>query len=242
MNGIRSSEELRADARANLLGRYLQVVPVHLLYLFASFTFTSLSADFSARGSVFALFISMAINLIGLILANVLHFGLCCFYMNLSCGYYFSIADIFKGFSFKDDRALRIAINLTLTAFLSEIPGVFIFALYRSTANFVLLPLAAIAICIGLSYYCIYYLGMSQCYYLLLDFPEKDISEIIRLSRWLMKGQKFKLFYLHMGFIPLYLLSILSCGIGLIWALPYAEETFTCFHLNLTSAAAEAAK
>ena len=240
MNGIRSSEELRADARGNLLGRYFQVVPVHLLYLFASFTFTSLSANASAKGSAFSLFISMAINLIGLILANVLHFGLCSFYMNLTCGYYFSIADIFKGFSFRDDRALRIAINLTLTAFLCEMPGVFIYAFYRISGNVVLLPLAAIAVCIGLTYYCVYYLGMSQCYYLLLDFPQKDVSEIIRLSRWLMAGQKFRLFYLHMGFIPLYILCLLSCGLGLIWALPYAEETFTCFHLNLTSAAAAA--
>ena len=66
----------------------------------------------------------------------------------------------------------------------------------------------------------------------------KDLDEIIRMSRWLMKGRKMRLFYLHISFVPLYLLSILPCGLGFLWTLPYAEESFTCFHLNLTSVAA----
>lgn len=238
MNGYRSSEELKCDARANLLGRYARVVPVHLLYLFASATFTSLSANISSKKYALAFFLAIAIHVIGLVLANVLHFGLCCYYMNLSCGYFCSFIDLFKGFSFKDDRAVRIALKLTITALVCELPGTIMFSLYRSTKNAFILPLAALLLCIGLTIYCIYYLGMSQCYYLLLDFPQKSVEEIIDLSRWLMRGQRFKLFYIHMSFIPVYIIGALSCGLGLIWALPYAEETFTCFHLNLTSVAA----
>ncbi len=192
--------------------------------------------------SVLLYFAGLAIQILGSILANVMHYGICCFYMNMSCGYFFSFIDIFRGFSFKDDRAVRIAVRLTLMLFLCELPGAALMSLYRMTGNDLIFPLAVLAMCIGITYYCIYYLGMSQCYYLLLDFPQKNVDEIIKLSRWLMKGQKFKLFYMHVSFIPVYLISLLSCGVGLIWALPYAEETFTCLHLNLTSAAASSGK
>lgn len=238
MNGIRSSEELKCDARANLLGRYAKVVPVHLLFLFVSATFTSLSANISSKRFVLAFFLAIGIHVLGLVLANVLRFGLCAFYMNISCKYPASFIDIFRGFSFRDDRAVRIALKLTLTLLGCELPGVALYGLFRSSGNVYVLPFASLAACIGLTIYCIYYLGLSQCYYLILDFPDKDTGEIIKLSRWLMRGQRFKLFYIHISFIPIYIISVLSCGLGLLWALPYAEETFTCFHLNLTSAAA----
>ena len=241
MNGIRTSEELKCDARANLLGRYAKVVPVHLLYLFVSATFTSLSANISSKKYALAFFLAIAIHVLGLVLANLLHYGLCAFYMNISCRYPASFIDIFRGFSFRDDRAVRIALRLTLTLLGCELPGVAMYGLFKMSGNVYILPLVSLAICLGLTAYCIYYLGMSQCYYLILDFPEKDVDEIIKLSRWLMRGQRFKLFYIHISFIPVYLVSVLSCGIGLLWALPYAEETFTCFHLNLTSAAASGA-
>ena len=83
MNGIRSSEELKCDARANLLGRYAKVVPVHLLFLFVSATFTSLSANISSKRFVLAFFLAIGIHVLGLVLANVLRFGLCAFYMNI---------------------------------------------------------------------------------------------------------------------------------------------------------------
>lgn len=238
INGIRTSEELKSESREKLLGRYGKVVPVHLLYLFVSATFTSLSANISSKKYALAFFLAIAIHVLGMVLANVLHSGLCCFYMNLSCGYFSSFLDLFKGFSFRDDRAVRIALKLTLTLLGCELPGTLMFSLYRSTGNVYILPMASLSLCIGLTAYCIYYLGLSQCYYLLLDFPDKSVDEIVMLSRWLMRGQRFKLFYIHLSFVPLYILSLLSCGLGLLWALPYAEETFACFHLNLTSAAA----
>ncbi|MCR5250642.1 MAG: DUF975 family protein [Lachnospiraceae bacterium] len=239
MNRIRSSEELKAHAREKLLDRYLQVVPVHLLFLFVSWGFKSLGADllYTKKG-FFMSFVALGIYLIGSVLANLLRFGLDCFYMNLSCGFPCGIGDLFRGFSFRDDRAVRVSLLYTGMLFLCELPAVFLLVLQLRTGSAALSPLAMLALCVGLGVYCVYWLGMSQCYYLILDFPDKDLGEIIRMSRWLMKGNRIRLFYLHISFVPLYILSLLPCGIGFFWTLPYAEESFTCFHLNLTSVAA----
>ena len=67
--------------------------------------------------------------------------------------------------------------------------------------------------------------------YILVERPELSVNEAIGLSRRMMKGRKFDLFYLHLSFIGWALLCILTLGIGFLWLYPYmmtAQAAFYC--------------
>ena len=49
----------------------------------------------------------------------------------------------------------------------------------------------------------------------------------------MMKGSKGRLFYIDLTFVPLMLLCVLTCGIGLLWLMPYMQATKANFYLDL---------
>ena len=61
----------------------------------------------------------------------------------------------------------------------------------------------------------------AMTYYILVERPELSANQAIDESRRLMRGHKFDLFYLDLSFIGWILLSMLTCGIGLLWVMPY---------------------
>ena len=240
MNGYKTSTELKANARGILIGNYGRVVPAQLMYLIFVYLVSGLNGGVITYGHLTFLRSALAFGLafIAAVLAELLKFGLCRFYMNVCCHFPAGVGDLFRGFRFADDRPARIGVLLVSRMIFYLCPSFAVFALYAITDNHFLLPLASLVGVIGMVFYYIFRLNMSQCYYLLLDFPEKDAGEIVRLSKWLMQGQKMRLFYLQVSFVPIILLSIVPCGIGLLWSMPYVNTSFACFHLNLTAQAA----
>lgn len=63
----------------------------------------------------------------------------------------------------------------------------------------------------------------------------KDIStiEAMKLSKELMRGNKWRLFCLRISFIGWYLLGVCSLGIGFIWIIPYQEVAEAAFYESL---------
>ena len=240
MNGYKNSDELKANARGRLIGNYGRVVPAQLMYLLFVYLVNMLNGGILTTGKFTFLrsILTFALSVMAAVLTELLKFGLCRFYMNLCGNYPATVNDRFRGFRFSDDRPARIAVLLVSRMIFYLCPSFAVFALYVISNNHFLLPLASLIAVVGMVFYYIFRLNMSQCYYLLLDFPEKTADEIIGLSKWLMQGHKMQLFYLQVGFIPILLLSIIPCGVGLLWMMPYAYTTFTCFHLNLTAQAA----
>ena len=78
-------------------------------------------------------------------------------------------------------------------------------------------------------------LRYSQVYYLLLDFPDYSAIELLKMSWKLMKGNVGRLLYIQVSFIPISLVALLSCGIGLLFVLPYKNMTYALFYLDLIS-------
>ena len=76
-------------------------------------------------------------------------------------------------------------------------------------------------------------LTFSQAYYLLQDFPQYSAKELLQMSRQIMKGHKARLFYIELSFVPLLLLGILSCCIGLLWIIPYMASVKANFYMDL---------
>lgn len=55
-------------------------------------------------------------------------------------------------------------------------------------------------------------------------------TEAITLSRKVMDGHKWELFVLCLSFLGWGILSIFTCGIGLLWLIPYMQTTFAEYH------------
>lgn len=73
--------------------------------------------------------------------------------------------------------------------------------------------------------------------FIAVEHPEYTASQCTAESSRLMKGHKFDLFYLYLTFIGWALLSILTCGIGFFWLVPYMETTQAAFYNDLKAEA-----
>lgn len=70
-------------------------------------------------------------------------------------------------------------------------------------------------------------------FYMVIDFPDWDTATILRRCFEVMQGNKLRLFVLYLSFIPLFLLSVFTCGLALIWLIPYMKMTATNFYLDI---------
>lgn len=69
--------------------------------------------------------------------------------------------------------------------------------------------------------------------YILVDYPELSANRAILLSNEMMKGHKYDLFYLYLGFAGWFFLSMLTLGIGFLWLIPYAQVAQASFYQDV---------
>ena len=69
--------------------------------------------------------------------------------------------------------------------------------------------------------------------YILLDRPELSATDAIKESEKMMDGHKMDLFILDLSFIGWVLLSMLTCGILVLYVEPYMMATKAAFYLEL---------
>ena len=66
--------------------------------------------------------------------------------------------------------------------------------------------------------------------YILLDEPNLDAMDVIKKSKELMKGNKWKLFCLEISFIGWTILGIFTLGILYLWLAPYMSTSLAVFY------------
>lgn len=76
-------------------------------------------------------------------------------------------------------------------------------------------------------------LSFFPAYYMVLDFPDWDATTILKRCFEVMKGNKIRLFVFYLSFIPICLLSIVTCGLALLWIIPYMNIAMANFYLDL---------
>ncbi len=69
--------------------------------------------------------------------------------------------------------------------------------------------------------------------FILKDYPELSANQAIDLSRKMMKGHKFDLFWLNLSFIGWFFLCLVTMGIGFVWFLPYVQTANSAFYQNV---------
>lgn len=217
-----------------MFGHYGTAIGAYLLVTFGTGIFTlmvlSMTGDTSTViGTCIYIAVSFAIS----VLRGLFTSGIAYFYLKIACGQHVVTGDVFYGFRFFPDKTVRIQAYLSLITYVGSIPE--FIAIYRLPAHPEPMDYVPYLLCSALTSLVSFILNLfyAQTFFLLHDFPQYTAVELLSASRKLMRGHKWKLFYIQISFLPLFLLSTLSCGIAMLWIIPYMNATLTEFYLDI---------
>ncbi|MCR4901766.1 MAG: DUF975 family protein [Butyrivibrio sp.] len=233
MNSYKSSSQLKAIAKEKLLGQYSTTIGAFLLYGAITLVLDMVVSFMVNPTDIYTLVIyEVAVFIIELLLGIIIS-GRAYMYMNVVYSQPANITDLFYGFQSHPNKAIGIQLFYSVAALLVNLPfTIYInfFAYSQSTTGtFVCFLIGAIGILINIYVS----LAISQAFYLLQDFPDRSVKNLILTSCKLMKGNKFRLFYIYVSFIPLMLLCIITFFVPFLWVNSYMEATFAAFYQDL---------
>lgn len=217
------------------MGNYGTAVSVFLIYVSITFIIDMILGIVADTNSLPGLIIYYILNMIVSLITSLFIPGMYRFYMNLVSGRQFKVADLFYGFTYCPEKTIAIElVNFAITL-VCLLPCFLLGILFYMTRLPALLAAATLLGIIGYTGIVIISLQLSQALFLMLDFPDYSVITLLKTSRELMKGQKGRLFYIQVSFIPLTLLALMSCGIGFCWLQPYMSATSANFYFDITA-------
>ena len=233
MHEQKSSSQLKGMAKTLLMGRYALPLGAALVTgLIWGILAAVLNWAFPIR-----LFPGLVLNTVATFIVSllmcVLNAGFCHLILNLTRGKETGLSDLLYGFSHEPDRIILLALFLVALSLGCMLPCVLLFAVGFGYGVFSLQVLGVFALLIGLAAYVWLLLSYPLVYYIYLDHPDASVWEILQRSKALMAGNRGRYFYLQVSFVGLSLLSVLSCGIGFLWVLPYMQTANALFYRNL---------
>ena len=224
---------MKSAARALLQGRYREYIAAYItaelvLVLISAIASSVLPTD-TTWGMVFELAISFVLELISAVfLLGIIHYT-----MNICKGLPYKLSDVFYGFKSHPDKAIICQFLFTLAELVCMLPAILFAILYTITENPAFMIVMSVFLVIGLVAIVILHLTLHFVFYLILDYPDATIKELIVYCANMMRGHRIKFFYLYASFLPLYVLGILSLGIGLLFVEPYVNVTVAQFYLDV---------
>ncbi len=246
MKQYKKSYELKNAAKDKLDGKYSGAVLIVFLSALISWAVqlfidtvavTTINSVFATTGSAAAAntisFVFDALLLIANIILKVMDVGITLYFLNMACGLPFSTKDLFYGFKIDSRKTLIVTGAMVVCRAVTMQPSQYLFQYFQNTRENRWLFYSLTAMVIGLCIYIPVFLNIAMSFFLMLDFPQKSGKEILALCRHIMKGQRGRLLYLELSFLPLMLLCILSFGIGFLWLIPYMQMTYTFFFLDM---------
>lgn len=248
MTKNKSGAMLRDNAKHCLTGNYYGAVMIQLLttiiifFLSQSAVTLSVSAENTLNSllkiqgaNIIASVLSYILLLFASALVGVLNIGLTLYFLGLASGNKSSQWDLFYGYRQQFDKAFSLSFLIAFINTLALLPADILSVVYRKN-NGIALPTLAVLLamqCVFGILLLYFSLGLSQVYFLFLDFPEMTTSKIIKQSFKIMKGHKLSLLFLRISFLPLIFFSLFSLGIGNLWLNPYERTTYSLFYLDL---------
>ncbi|MBO5622869.1 MAG: DUF975 family protein [Butyrivibrio sp.] len=227
-----SSAQLKAIAKEKSLDRYGTLIGANVL-IFAIQVILSGITTISASGNFIILITNQIISIILNILLGVLVSGKAYLYMNLVYSQSTSAADIFFGLKLHPEKAVIIQSLFVVVDFIVSLPvALLLFFINESSSPSLIFTLIAIAL-IGIVINVYVQLTYSQAFFLLHDFPDRSAKELLHTSKKLMKGNRLRLLYVNLSYIPLYLLGLITLFIPLLWISVYRYATVTVFYQDL---------
>lgn len=196
-------------------------------------TASSFSDGFTPSDLLPSFFLSSAASFLLTALLGIFKLGTALFFLNMACGQPCSPRDLFYGF--RQEQAAKAATISTIQT-LVELAGILAFRFflncYYLTGSMDWLLTSVIALAVGSCIVIPLSLSLELSFYLMLDFPDRSAKELMISSIRIMNGNKKRLFFLKLSFLPLLLLGVCSFYIGFLWITPYMQMTFVHFFLD----------
>ena len=232
MNTLLSNAELKDKAKEKLSGHYGFLIGISFLSGFLSYMGSMLITGLFAPVTIPGLVLSESISFLVSVLMGVLSVGLTFIYLKTACGVPCRISDLFYGYTQRLNVSIGISLVRNLLSLIPNLAYMIPLTLFQMTQNITFLYMMPVCLLVSVVIYLPLYLMLSQILFILLDFPDKSVKEILSFSIQIMRGQKKRLFLLILSFIPIFLLAAVSI-IGVLWLTPYVNMTYTIFYLNL---------
>lgn len=233
MNEYLSSASLKSLAKGQLLGKYGTLIGIYLIHfgciMFISFSTTSMIDATTLTGNIILYVVTFLINL----LTGILLYGESYIFLKIACNQKITVSDLFYGFKTEPDKIIKVQAVIAAVSLICTLYDLLSPSVIQQPDNAYLFLAYVVLFIIFTTINVIFSLSVSQCYYLMLDFPQYSPMEVLKKSISLMKGNKGRLFYIELSFIPLLLLGMCSCCVGFLWVLPYLQAVQANFYLDL---------
>lgn len=235
---ILKTRELKCEARALMAGRHsffaLATLLVSLSYLMLTYI---LDYALPGTGGTLNFFLSIACTA----LVNIVYYLLCAgqtaLYLQLCRGGELRLGQLTSAFSQHPEPVAAFAVFQFVIQYAVQ------YLLRHMLQNFLWaenlrqgLPFAAIAVAAVLFLLWIE-LGFSFVLFLYCDYPHDSALHLMQAAWALIFGNKWRLFRLMVSFAGVFLLSMLSAGIGFLFTLPYINTAQALFYLNVKAKA-----
>lgn len=242
MNQYCPRSELKNNAKKSLTGNYrgiivlvlfvwLMFVPITYFQAFLEALVQQLQAG---RSSLLGDIVLYLLSSVFTALYGLFSIGICLVHLKIACKQLYSLYDLW--YCFRDghfQKAFSVSFLVQLPEVICSLPFVICAQLFMQNPSSAMGSYMIIALFIGIIIQLPINLALSMSYFIMLDFPEYGVKEILSHSIRLMKGNKGRLFFIEISFLPLHLLGICSMGIGYLWLTPYINMTHTLFFLDL---------
>ena len=238
----RTNRQLKYMAKNVLRGNYTIPILANIVINALSAAAGSMTSALFPATSGMSTVLSQIFSFIITVIFSLFTAGLIYMYLNISRRRPHSFTDLIYLFSHNPDRILIVGFVLALINAIISIPSViadrFLFTddvmNGDITAMLQYLYTTLFFLIITLAVYTVITLPLTFSYALMIDHPDLPAKEAIKTSIRLMKGNYWRYLKLLISFIPLYILSVFTCYIALLWVVPYQGITEIFLYRELT--------
>ena len=238
----------------SLLLSLFSMVITYLFNFIGNQLFLMCAVTFETDSEILRYGISFVLSFISSLISCLFTVGNAKAFIQLLYGQPVHVSMLFYGFKNHPDRVMLSNIPLILITLILSVPATIYSEMYLEYAyeyldaienmgtvftpetlpvmhsSMMLMALLSMAASVALIFVTLHFAMIN---YLLVEMEDTSPKDIIRTGFAMMKGHKGRYFGLIVSFIGWTLLGIFTCGIGLIWVVPYQQATFAAFYLDL---------
>ena len=175
------------------------------------------------------IYISLVTEIIIDLLFGVFISGRSYMLMNLAFGQPVTFGDLFYGFKQNPDKAILIQLIYTIAIIILQIP------MFLNTFGLITPIMLLYGTLILLVPYIIFSIAMSQTFFLLQDFPDNSVRQLVRKSISVMRHNYIKYIGFVLSFVPMMFIGVITFFIPLLWVEAYFNASRAMFYKEIIS-------
>ena len=229
-----SIKEIKCSARGVLQNRYSLPVRAYLKTILITLIVEMFFSTFT-NGDTFSIqnIIYYLVRLIMIVISVLLITGQNIIHLKLARNHNPSMLDYWYGFTHQPERYIKARLIYLAMLVLSAVPAAIGVYMVYGQENPTYLP-TVILCAVSLILLLLVFTTYDMTFLLILDDESLTVAEGFRKCRLMVRGHKLRMLGLFISFAGLYLLTILTLGIGMFWVSPYIRQSYCLFYLEIT--------